>query len=64
MSTNKNLAVPQPPAKSKPDIEHHLKEWSSGKRGGGKVPPDFGWRTNPKQNQEENGANAPRHRLA
>jgi hypothetical protein len=43
--------------KPKPDVDHHLKEWTSGKRGGGKVPADFGWRTNPKQQQEENGAN-------
>src|SRR5262245_48222720 len=43
--------------KRRPDIDHHLSEWTSGKRGGGKVPADFGWRTNPKQNQEERGAN-------
>ena len=51
------LRVTPPPAKS--DADHHLKEWSSGKRGGGKVPADFGWGTNPKQWQEENGANLP-----
>lgn len=37
-------------------IEHHLQEWSSGTRGGGKVPEDFGWNTNPKQYQEEYGS--------
>ena len=38
------------------DIDHHKKEWSSGTRGGGSVPKDFTWRSNPKQDQEENGA--------
>lgn len=44
---------------SKSDADHHLKEWTSGKRGGGTVPADFGWGTNPKQWQEENGSNRP-----
>jgi hypothetical protein len=43
----------------RPDIDHHLKEWTSGTRGGGKVPADFEWRSNPKQWQEENGNNRP-----
>lgn len=38
------------------DIDYHLKEWSSGTRGGGSVPADLTWGTNPKLNQEENGA--------
>jgi len=38
------------------DLEHHAKEWWSGERGGGKVPADLDWKTNPKQYQEENGA--------
>jgi len=38
------------------DIEHHQKEWTSGTRGGGSVPADLTWRTNPKQHQEERGA--------
>lgn len=38
------------------DIEHQLVEWASGSRGGGKVPADFEWCTNPKQHQEERGA--------
>lgn len=38
-------------------IDYHLKQWTSGRRGGGKVPADFTWATNPKQWQEENGAN-------
>ena len=36
--------------------DHHTQEWSSGARGGGKVPADFGWNTNPKQYQEEYGS--------
>jgi hypothetical protein len=46
------------PYSSRPeaDIEHHRHEWTSGTRGGGKVPKDFGWKTNPKQAQEENGS--------
>lgn len=43
-------------APAEPDIEHFTREWWSGKRGGGKVPKDFGWATNPKQQQEENGS--------
>jgi hypothetical protein len=38
-----------------PDAEHHTKEWTSGARGGGYVPDDFEWGTNPKQEQEEKG---------
>jgi hypothetical protein len=38
------------------DIHYQEAEWASGERGGGSVPRDFGWRTNPKQEQEENGA--------
>lgn len=41
-----------------PDIEHHTKEWTSGARGGGYVPDDFEWGTNPKQEQEEKGVTA------
>lgn len=37
------------------DLDHQLKEWTSGSRGGGSVPRDFTWGTNPKQAQEENG---------
>ena len=37
--------------------QHHTREWPSGTQGGGKVPADFGWHSNPKQSQEENGAN-------
>jgi hypothetical protein len=42
--------------------DHHLEEWTSGQRGGGKVPEDFAWKTNPKQWQEEHGAAQPRDR--
>ncbi len=57
--TDKSKGHPKPG--KKPDADHHLKEWSSGKRGGGKVPPDFGWPSNPKQWQEEHGSNRPPH---
>ena len=39
------------------DAFHHQHEWTSGQRGGGKLPADFEWRSNPKQNQEEDGVN-------
>lgn len=39
-----------------PDMEYHLKEWTSGTRGGGKIPADLRWKTNTKQYQEENGS--------
>jgi hypothetical protein len=52
------LPVPYKPDNSRTaDIAHHEYEWSSGKRGGGKVPADFEWESNPKQYQEELGAN-------
>jgi hypothetical protein len=40
------------------DIVHHDTEWGTGReqRGGGKVPSDFTWGSNPKQHQEERGA--------
>lgn len=43
-------------AKPSPDITHHAQEWTSGRQGGGRVPADFTWGTNPKQHQEERGA--------
>lgn len=53
----KKLPVPwRKGADADPDLEHHRREWWSGERGGGKVPADLDWRTNPKQYQEENGA--------
>lgn len=36
--------------------DHHTQEWSSGTRGGGSIPADFGWSSNPKQYQEEYGS--------
>lgn len=54
----KNLPVPWRPRPSHPDISHHEREWWSGTRGGGSVPADFEWRTNPKQYQEERGSGA------
>lgn len=56
-SDPKKLPVPY---KGRPatDIVHHDQEWGTGAsgRGGGKVPSDFAWGTNPKQYQEERGA--------
>ncbi|MFT3709603.1 MAG: hypothetical protein QM817_18395 [Archangium sp.] len=49
------LPVPWKP-QQEPDIDHFKKEWWSGTRGGGKVPKDFGWPTDPKRQQEENGS--------
>jgi hypothetical protein len=52
------LPVPyRPDTTRQPDSFHQDHEWTSGKRGGGKVPKDFEWGTNPKQWQEENGVN-------
>ena len=50
------LPVPWKPDLSHPqDADHQTKEWASGARGGGYVPADFEWGTNPKQEQEEKG---------
>ncbi len=54
-SDPKNLPVPWT-ARPEVYLEHHRKEWTSGKRGGGTVPKSFTWPTNPKQQQEEFGA--------
>ena len=57
-SDSKKLPVPyKPDLQRQSDAFHHTYEWTSGKRGGGKVPADFEWRSNPKQNQEEDGVN-------
>lgn len=40
----------------KRDIDYHTKEWGSGARGGGSIPADLTWGSNPKQYQEENGS--------
>lgn len=54
------LPVPYKPDLSRPPAhEHHTREWVSGARGGGYVPEDFEWGTNPKHHQEECGTNAP-----
>jgi hypothetical protein len=59
-SDSSKLPVPYRPDTSKQeDIGYHSQEWSSGKQGGGKVPADYEWGTNPKQYQEELGANVP-----
>jgi len=57
-SDSNKLPVPyKPDQQRQTDAFHHTHEWTSGKRGGGKVPKDFEWRTNPKQQQEETGVN-------
>jgi hypothetical protein len=38
------------------DLGYHQNEWTSGTSGGGSVPRDFAWPTNPKQHQEEYGS--------
>jgi|CXWL01.1.fsa_nt_gi hypothetical protein len=50
------LAQPTQPTSGKTDMDYHVKEWTSGTQGAGRLPDDFEWGTNPKQNQEENGA--------
>jgi hypothetical protein len=40
------------------DLVYHQAEWSSGTAGGGSLPSDFRWPTNPKQQQEEYGSGA------
>jgi hypothetical protein len=67
--TKQPVLVPRPETKkedggeaTKRPKDHHLDEWSSGQRGGGKVPTDFGWKTNPKQWQEEHGVAQPKDR--
>lgn len=51
-------SVSPAPGSTTPPVkrDYHTHEWSSGTRGGGKVPADFEWKSNPKQWQEENGA--------
>ncbi|MDQ3262811.1 MAG: hypothetical protein M3Y59_04000 [Myxococcota bacterium] len=59
--SDKSSALAQQQAQQHPQGErrvsdYHTQEWSSGTRGGGKVPADLGWHTNPKQYQEEYGS--------
>ena len=65
MSTDKNVLVPleKKGHERKGPRDHHTEEWSTGQRGGGKVPEDFSWRSNPKQWQEELGTPQPSRRL-
>jgi hypothetical protein len=60
MGSSNKLANPQrkplPAPSDGSAIVHQTREWASGTRGGGSVPKDFGWGTNPKQHQEERGA--------
>lgn len=56
-SDPKKLPVPWKAPQGGSDIEHHSREWTSGTMGGGKVPADYEWGTNPKVFQEEQGAN-------
>lgn len=60
MSSDSNkLPVPYKPDTRQNDLFHHTNEWTSGRRGGGRVPADYEWKTNPKQQQEEVGVNEP-----
>ena len=53
----RKLPVPyRPKAGDTRNGDHFTKEWWSGERGGGKLPQDFEWNSNPKKNQEENGS--------
>ncbi len=45
-----------PAAVDPKNVNFHSRVWSSGTQGGGKVPADFGWKSNPKQHQEEYGS--------
>ena len=56
-SDPKKLPVPWKAPQGGSDIEHHTREWTSGAMGGGKVPVDYEWSSNPKVDQEEQGAN-------
>lgn len=57
-SDSRKLPVPyKPDVQKQNDAFHHNHEWTSGQAGGGKVPADYEWRSNPKQNQEEDGVN-------
>jgi len=50
--------------RSQRDLRYHQAEWSSGTRGGGAVPKDVTWATNPKERQEENGSSEASVRLS
>ena len=52
----KKLPVVYKPPAGEQDAEYQRSQWASGSRGGGKVPADLEWVTNPKQHQEERGA--------
>jgi hypothetical protein len=54
-SDPQNLPVPLTP-RDEDDLDYFTKSWWSGTRGGGSVPKDFSWPTNPKENQEESGS--------
>jgi hypothetical protein len=59
MGTTTTQNLPDATAQDK-NRNHQVSVWSTGKRGGGSVPADFGWKTNPKQWQEETGAASPK----
>ncbi len=50
-----NAVTPSPRRGDSKVVDYQSREWSPGTRGGGHVPADFGWSTNPKQRQEELG---------
>jgi hypothetical protein len=49
------------PPQGSPDIDHQSREWTSGSMGGGKVPADYEWTSNPKTYAEDLGVNIPPH---
>lgn len=52
---HKDLPVPLKES-TENDLDYFTKAWWSGTRGGGSVPKDFTWGSNPKEHQEEKGA--------
>ncbi len=56
-SDPKQLPALWRPPQGGADIEHHTREWTSGTMGGGKVPADFEWHSNPRVYAEDFGAN-------
>ncbi|GEM_PF-3204221 len=56
-SDPKQLPAVWRPPQGGADIQHHQHEWTSGTQGGGKVPADFEWTSNPRVYAEDLGAN-------
>ncbi len=56
-SDPKQLPAVWRPPQGGSDIQYHQHEWTSGTQGGGKVPADFEWTSNPRVYAEDFGAN-------